>query len=77
MSPGKQRGVRQIDRLGAGRRGDARRRPGGLDPLAAHDHGPAVVHRLAVEHAGRMQEIRRGALRVLRAATSTAAALRR
>ena len=35
---------------------DRRRRPGGLDAIAAHADRPPLVHRLAVEHAGWTQE---------------------
>ena len=43
---------------------DRRRRAGRLDPLAADEHGPAVVHGVAVEDAGRPEHEapRRGGL---------------
>ena len=52
--PRHQRRARQVDDRRAGR-GDARRRPDGLDAIAAHAHRPALVHRVAVEHARGLQ----------------------
>ena len=52
---GRQRRAGQIDDLRAGG-GDRRRRPDGVDALALHAHGPALVHRVAVEHARRLQD---------------------
>ena len=51
---GHQRGSGQIDRRGA-RRIDTGRRARGLNPFALDYDHPTFVHRLAVEHAGRLQ----------------------
>jgi hypothetical protein len=53
----------QVDRLGPGGRRHIRRRPSGFDPSAADDNGPSIAHRLAVEHARRLEHVRRRALR--------------
>jgi hypothetical protein len=47
---GEQRRARKIDDGCAGH-GDRHGRTGGLDALILHPHGPALVHRLAVEDA--------------------------
>ena len=52
---GQQRGAGQIDDLGVGGV-DGRGGSGGLDAVAAHAHGPAFVHGLAVEDAGGLED---------------------
>jgi len=56
---GQQSGAGQVDNAGTG---GIHCGTGSFDALAAYPHRPAVVHRLAVEHARGLQDDDRGRL---------------